>query len=303
MSETKNIIQNEQTKALVPMGAHGLEPTNIDEMWRYGDALSRSAIVPQDMYFGKPENCFIALDLASRCGCHWLTIMQHVYVVYGRPAMDSALCTALVNKSGLFNDPLEYEVEGGDDALGKDYRVRAYAVRKSTGKTLYGPWVDWRTVKSEGWDSKAGSKWKSIPDLMFHYRAASWFQRRYCPEVTLGMLTVDEATDMQTTRRVVESTEVAEPKTGVEGVKEKLAKKDKDTAKKKTAKKKTSKKKADAENTEAEKPPEEPTETTSVWRCTECDNRVNDLPANSNKHGELQCDKCLKFTMAAEPAE
>lgn len=218
-SDTKTPEAEPEERNIVPMGAHGLMPQNIDEQWRYGNALSRSDVVPKDMYFGKPDNCFIALDLAARTGCHWLTIMQHVYVVHGRPAMDAQLSTALCNKSGLFTDPLEYEVEG-DDPHDKAFRVRAYATRKATDKVLYGPWIDWNLVRGEGWYDKAGSKWKSMPEQMFHYRAASWFQKRFCPEVTMGMMTKDEALDMPE-RKLVESKEVL-PKKGVAGVAEKL---------------------------------------------------------------------------------
>ena len=210
MSEEDRDLESTTEKALVPMGANGLAPQSIDEMWRYGKALSRSDIVPRDVYFSKPDNCFIALDLAQRTGCHWLTIMQHVYIVHGRPAMDAQLSTALCNKSGLFVDPLEYEVEG-DNPQDKAYRVRAYATRNSTGKMLHGPWIDWNLVRGEGWYDKAGSKWKTMPEQMFHYRAASWFQKRFCPEVTMGMMTVDEARDIPE-RKTVDSTEVPKPK-------------------------------------------------------------------------------------------
>jgi hypothetical protein len=223
----KEETENTEEKSLVPMGESGLAPRNIDEMWRYGCALSRSTIVPKDIYFNQPDNCFIALDLAQRSGCHWLTIMQHVYIIHGRPAMDATLSMALANKSGLFTDPIDYEVEG-EDPHNNEYRVRAWAVRKSTGKKLVGPWIDWPTVKGEGWYDKAGSKWKTMPDQMFHYRSASWFQRRYCPEVTMGMMTVDEAKEA-TERIKIESTDVT-PK-GAAGVAEKIkAKKEKNEA-------------------------------------------------------------------------
>jgi len=57
--------------------------------------------------------------------------------------------------------------------------------------------VTWAMVEAEGWASKAGSKWKSIPDLMFRYRSAMFLARLYCPEVLLGMHSVDELHDIQ----------------------------------------------------------------------------------------------------------
>jgi hypothetical protein len=146
-------------------------------------------------YQGKPDDCIIALDLSMRLGVSYLAVMQHVYNVKGRPAMEAVLSTGLTNASGVFCDPLEYEVEG-KDAKKDDYRVRAFAKRKSTGTVLYGPWIDWPLVKGEGWHKKDGSKWLTMPEQMFHYRAASWFSRRHCPEVTMGMLTPEEAEEI-----------------------------------------------------------------------------------------------------------
>jgi len=205
-----------EQKAGLAMTRNGFAPTTMEEAWRFANALSESGMVPE-RYIGKPRDCLVVLDLAARLGSSWLAIMQHVYSVHGRVGMESALVTALVNQSGKFVDPLEYEVQG-KEANGPDYKVRAYATRGSTGTVLYGPWIDWKLVKGEGWDSKTGSKWNTMPEQMFHYRAAAWFQRRHCPEVTMGMLTTDEAADIgprHVDSKVVES--------GVSALKDRLA--------------------------------------------------------------------------------
>ena len=216
--KTKAKETNAEPRAIVQVGQTGCMPATIEELWRHGKMISQSTMIPE-RYRGNEGDCTIAIEVSMRLGCSWLAVMQHMYVVHGIPAMDAALATALTNTSGLFVDPIEFEVEG-TDPKGKDYRVRGYATRESTGKTLYGPWIDWPLVRGERWDAKDGSKWKTMPDQMFHYRAASWFQRRFCPEVTMGMLTPDEIEDMPERKRV-ESRTVAR---GVEGVKERLKK-------------------------------------------------------------------------------
>jgi len=210
-TESQKDVQSEtsiQQKVSVEMSARGFEPKTMEQAWRFAQALSGSELVPAT-YKGKPGDCLIALDLAMRLDAPWLAIMQHVYTVKGRPAMDSALCTALVNRSGIFLDPLEYEVVG-NNASDVSYKVRAYATRKKTGKTLYGPWIDWALVKGEGWLARDGSKWKTMPEQMFHYRAASWFQRRFCPELTMGMVSVDEAYDIPEVKQVESFAETLE---------------------------------------------------------------------------------------------
>jgi hypothetical protein len=211
------------------MTKRGFEPTTIEEAYRLAQALSESGMVP-DYYRGKPRDCLVAIDLAARLGSSWLAIMQHVYSVHGRIGMDAALVTSLVNQSGLFVDPLEYEVKG-DVKDKKNFRIRAYATRKSTGTVLYGPWIDWDLVEAEGWNQDKQmrngggiikSKWNTMSEQMFHYRAAAWFQRRHCPEVSMGMLTTDEAAEIgpkQVESKVVES--------GVTALKERLAEREK----------------------------------------------------------------------------
>lgn len=214
-----------EPKPNLPMTRAGFEIRNIDEGFRFAQFLAGSTIVP-DNYRGKPNDCLVALDLSARLGAPWLAIMQHVYVVHGRVGIDAALGTALTNRSGIFIDPLEFEVVG-DDPEGQDYKVRAFARRKSTGTVLYGPWITWKLVIAERWNedkpTKTGgvqkSKWNTMAEQMFHYRAATWFQRRHCPEVTMGMLTTDEAEDILPAKHV--ESQVVEP--GNEGLKKLLA--------------------------------------------------------------------------------
>jgi hypothetical protein len=130
--------------------------------------------------------------------------MQNMAIVNGRPTLEAKLITALINDSGMFVDNLEYEVEGTDPAWNKTtskpvdlkYRVRAHAVKKSTGDRLYGEWIGWDMVMGEGWQAKSGSKWLTMPGQMFHYRAASFFSKIYCTNITLGMQTREEMEDI-----------------------------------------------------------------------------------------------------------
>ena len=52
-------------------------------------------------------------------------------------------------------------------------------------------------VKAEGWYDKSGSKWKTMPDQMFRYRAAAFFARAFCPDVLMGLQTVEETRDVR----------------------------------------------------------------------------------------------------------
>lgn len=71
----------------------------------------------------------------------------------------------------------------------------AWTVDKRTGETVEGPIVSIQMAKEEGWYGKAGSKWKTMPEVMLRYRAASFFSRAYCPDLTGGFHSVEEARD------------------------------------------------------------------------------------------------------------
>ena len=51
-------------------------------------------------------------------------------------------------------------------------------------------------AKAEGWVDKNGSKWKTMPELMRRYRAASFFCRQFAPEVSMGMQSTEEILDI-----------------------------------------------------------------------------------------------------------
>lgn len=181
---------------VVRKGAVLLDKNTSNQLWQVALKFSASTLVPKH-YQGQPENCFISLQMATRMGVDPMMLMQNTYIVHGKPGFYGQFVSALVNASGLFIDDLQYEVQG-DNPHKQNYRVRAFAERKSTGKVLHGPWIDWPMVKGEGWNKDKGdqkSKWNTLPELMFLYRAATFFARTQCSQVLMGMQTAEEIMD------------------------------------------------------------------------------------------------------------
>ena len=168
---------------------------NFETAQRIAKALAASTLVPEQ-YRGAQgvANVLVAMDMASRIGCSPLMAMQSLDVIHGRPGWRASFLIATVNASGKWS-PIRFEVRG-EDAHAKEYRCRAWSTDKETGERCDGPWIDWRMVDAEGWASKKGSKWQSMPDLMFRYRAAAFWTRLYAPELSLGMHTSDEERDI-----------------------------------------------------------------------------------------------------------
>lgn len=192
--ETKLEI-GEQETALAPTtsGGYALSMWNDQKMlksaWQAAGMLSRSGLVPET-YRNKPEDCLIALDLANRQNISPMLVMQNLYVVKGKPAWSGSFCAAAINGCGKFS-PLEYVFvdTGGGGCF-------ARATRLINGAVCVSDTITMQMATDEGWLGKPGSKWKTMPRQMMMYRAASFFARAHCPEVLLGIHTIEEVQDV-----------------------------------------------------------------------------------------------------------
>jgi len=195
MTSTQTTLAAMRPQAQVPaapVAAGFFDLQGFELLQRTAKAFASSDLVPAQ-YKGNLANCMIAMDMAQRIGANPLMAMQNLYVVHGTPSWSSKFLIATINACGRFSS-LRYEWKGqpGKD----DYGCRAWAIEKSTGERLDGIWVTWSVVKAEGWSSKNGSKWKTMPDQMFIYRAAAFWQRAYAPELGMGLTTAEEMHDI-----------------------------------------------------------------------------------------------------------
>ncbi len=158
---------------------------------RAGKMLAASDLVPPQ--FKSVPNCVLALNIANRLKADPFAVMQSLYIVHGRPAWSSQFLIAMVNASGRYS-PLQFRMTGeGDNAA-----CVAFAKHLETGDIVEGPEISIQMAKSEGWYGKNGSKWQTLPALMLRYRAAGFFARLYCPDLCLGIRTMEEETDIKT---------------------------------------------------------------------------------------------------------
>ena len=64
-----------------------------------------------------------------------------------------------------------------------------------TGHKVTGPTITMKMAKDEGWVDKNGSKWKTMPEVMIRYRAAS-FGRLNCPDMIMGIYSREEVIEL-----------------------------------------------------------------------------------------------------------
>lgn len=194
-------IKREAEFDLTPIGQ---QVKQFEATQRIAKMYAMSNFIPDSYKYrnGQPldsnvvlANCTIALEMATRMQANPLMVMQNLYIVHGQPAFSSKFLIACINASKRFS-PLRYEFKGEEGT--DDYACRAIAYEANDTKhkePLEGDWISIRMAKAEGWTSKKGSKWLSMPSQMLRYRAAAFWQRAYCPEISMGLLTAEEAQD------------------------------------------------------------------------------------------------------------
>lgn len=187
---TESTALTTQTQAQQPAPLAFLhDGAAFEHIWRVAKAFSASRMVPPH-FQGKPEDCMVALMMAQQLEVNPLLALQNLQVVNGRAGFSASFAIGLANQRGPFAGPITWSSEGqGDDLI-----VTARAVVRATGEEVLVP-VSMATAKAEGWVKNP--KYRSMPEQMLRYRAATWLIRLHCPEVLLGLATDDEIVTTQ----------------------------------------------------------------------------------------------------------
>ncbi|MBI9060157.1 MAG: recombinase RecT [Labilibaculum sp.] len=204
-------------------------PEHFQMLQRMSKMFSASELVPE-MYKTSSTNpsekatanCMIALDMAQRIDANVLMVMQNLIIIYGRPSWSSKFLISTVNTCGRF-ETLKFKFEDLGELKNTEYieyawnqqqgkktpvtkkfteplqniQCTAYTSTKGKGDILESSPISIEMAIKEGWYTKAGSKWKTMPKQMLMYRAASFWTSAYAPELSMGMRTVDEEKDIQ----------------------------------------------------------------------------------------------------------
>jgi hypothetical protein len=165
----------------------------FDKLMEMSMMMAKSTIIPLT-FQNRAENCFIALDMASRMGISPMLLMQNLFIIQGKPSLSGQFISALLRSSPSWRDvTLHYVGTPNQDTWG----AYVSAIRNSTGELVKGATVTLSIAKKEGWFQKSGSKWQTMPEVMLAYRAYTWFGRVYAPELLMGLQSSDELEDIQ----------------------------------------------------------------------------------------------------------
>ena len=187
--ENKEVAQQRNKVTDFSLGIFGTSD-NFMMATQMAKALASSTVVPKE-YQGNFSNGLVAIEIAQRLRTSPLMVMQNLNVIQGRPSWSAQFLIAMVNGSGKYDMELQFDEKTDKD--GKPFSCQCWTERK--GRKVTGIVVDMEMAKAEGWVQKNGSKWKTMPQVMLRYRAASFFARMNCPELTLGYYSQDEIID------------------------------------------------------------------------------------------------------------
>ena len=115
--------------------------------------------------------------------------MQNLHVIQGRPVWSSQFLIACFNASGRFS-AIKYRFTEDGTAC------TAVTTELKTGELIEGTTITMHMAELEGWLTKKGSKWQTMPQQMLRYRAAVFLIRAVAPEISLGLFTADEINDI-----------------------------------------------------------------------------------------------------------
>ena len=164
----------------------------VDKLYKYSEILAGSTIIPAH-YRGQTSDVFVAVQTAYRMNQDPMMVMQGTYIIKGKLSMYTSFAISLANSSGILQGGIRYKIEGDCD----DLKVTAFSNLKANGAEISYT-ISMREAKAEGWISNA--KYKTLPELMLRYRAATLLIRTHIPEVLNGMHTVEELRDVEASK-------------------------------------------------------------------------------------------------------
>ena len=161
---------------------------------RIAASLADSALVPM-AYRGQSglANCIVAIEIANRMDMSPFQVMQNLNVIHGRPSWSSQFIIGLIQGCGRFED---FRYDETSDTC------QCVARRKPSGELVDGPRISLQMAKDEGWTKN--SKWRTMPQTMLRYRAASAFGRFHIPDLILGIQSVEEVEVLEAEVKLIE---------------------------------------------------------------------------------------------------
>jgi hypothetical protein len=167
-----------------------ISPESFDHVFRISQIFADSDLVPEH-FKKKPQNVFIALQMAERLGLDAMLAIQNIHVIKGKPALSSQMLIGLINASGLIDGVISFTSNGKPPP---DLSVTASAKLKGSEQIISATFA---FSQAQAMGVTQNAPWKTAPELMCRYRAASHLARSYFPQLTLGLGNKEELEELE----------------------------------------------------------------------------------------------------------
>lgn len=159
---------------------------------------------------GKPADGAIAIAYGSSLGWHWTKSLQDVYVINGKPSIQSKEIRELLIRGG--HEIWEEEVGPARVILAGRRRGSDLVVR-----------VEWTMEMAENAKLTSNPNYAKYPQHMLYARATTDLGKRLAPDALSGLGVVEEQQDITPTARVSSQRPPAAARRGVEGLRAAIA--------------------------------------------------------------------------------
>lgn len=185
----------------VPSAA--LRPRSLKQLWWLAEKVANSEIAPKD-YRGKPDNCFVSMQLALEVGLNPISGLSVIANINGRPSVFGDGALGIVRASGKMEIFTEWwtgeQANNGVLAEREPKRwkddLTAWCLVKRKGDPKEIVWsFSLADAKRAGLWGKAGP-WTEYPQRMMAMRPRSWCLRDGFADVLKGLSILEEAIDI-----------------------------------------------------------------------------------------------------------
>lgn len=164
-------------------------PKTMDDAYRVAEILSKSQLIPK-AYQGRPNDVLVSMMWSHNLDVPFIQGIQGIACINGKPAIYGDMALAVVRKSGLLKD-IKETVEKVNGVL----TARCEVTRKDQDSKVVSTF-SWDDAAAAGLIGKQGP-WKQYPKRMLQMRARGFALRDAFPDVLMGMITAEEASDYE----------------------------------------------------------------------------------------------------------
>lgn len=181
-----------------------MDPGKFEHMERLATMMATCSLLPDHLRNGadkKPlapqqviANAFMVVNQAIRWNMDPFALAGESYVIGGKLAFQGKVAIALINTQSGIIQPVEFAYSGNGD--GRTVTVSGSFPGDAQPRTI---------TLSVGQAKTNNQMWTKDPDQKLAYSGAIKWARRHCPQVVMGVLTLEDVEQMGTNQPATKS--------------------------------------------------------------------------------------------------